>query len=236
MKEILILILILTCLNGKGQQNICDKIFHEAFYNFVKYDDSTGYHLSYGINQKETCLSDTLEFIHFLLSSRYLIANSNAIKADSNFLVTHPHCYLAHHTNHKKLQPSSDSSYMNSSNFTTIMLGQGSQWSQELPVEVLQLYFVSALYHDDFQFKNEIMLKKGDKVVTTNSYTKHDYPKYKVKTVNQRILLKAQKSYQRRLKIVNEHGLKYVRIEKIDPLSFSRGIEWRNQKNKPYGL
>jgi hypothetical protein len=119
------------------------------------------------------------------------------------------------------------------------MKGKGKQFMLKLPVEVLQLYFISSLYHDNFQFRNEIMLIKGNKKVITNSNTvrnKTQDSDKNVETMNRQILKKAKKSYLKWLKIVDKNGLQYVREKKIDPLSFSKGIEWRNQINNPFGM
>jgi len=185
----------------------------------------------------ETCLLDTVDFLHFLISERYVYANSEAIRAESNWLSTHPFCYLAHHTNHRKIQPSSDSSYTDISDLSAIRKGAGRQFTRSLPVEVLRLYYVSALFYQNFQFKHEIVLVQGEKTVTTTSYTdpptEPGRPKI-VRTVNGRILKRAFRSYQKWLDLVDQYGLPYVRNKGIDPLDFSKGIHWRDQENESY--
>jgi len=204
---------------GISQEKNCDIIFHKAFYNFVTYDDSVGYSLDYHFLDKLSCLEDTVDFMHFLLSDRYITANSNAIRMDSNYLSTHPMSYLACHTNHRK-----------TSSCPNIMEGKGSQWTIMVPVEILQLYFVSALYYNDFEFRKEIVLVKENKTVMAISNLKHNEQAGEssiVETVNISVLKKAKKSYLKWLQLVDSKGLNYIRQNEIDPLSFAKNIEWR---------
>jgi len=215
-----ILIIALIQLNFNSVTTDCEIKFHQSFYNFVTYNDTVGYSLEYNFKKEPPCLKDTIDFIHFLLSDRYTLANSDAIKLDSNSLSMHPLSYFAYNTSHKKVEQTKRTSsafgpYMNM-----------------VSVEVLQLYFISALYYNDFQFKNKITLASGNKIVMSTSDLNHSQEigeSRMVETVNKKVIKKARKSFLKWLEIVDNHGLNYVRKHQINPLSFAKDIEWKNE-------
>ena len=242
MKYSFLIILSICCLSAKVQaSDNCDSIFYRAFYNFVRYNDSVGYSLTYHIeSEHHTCLTDTVGLIDFLLSDRYLFVNSDAILGkEGDGLATTEMSWLAHHTNHSRIKPQTDSSYKNISNWRVQMIGSGRQLVLETPIDVLKLYFISALFYNNFEFRNEIVLIRKGKMVETYTERELDkeYPKgtaFEVKIKNKRIIKSALKSYKKWSKELVKTNLRTLRETNRNPLYYSKNIEWRNKQFDPF--
>ncbi|MGB0881221.1 MAG: hypothetical protein ACPGTO_11740 [Polaribacter sp.] len=245
MKSIIFILLILLTTESIGQTN-CDTIFYKTFYNFVKYDDSLGYSLNYHIDKVDnSCISDTTRLIQFIMSDEFFEVNSNIFREKRNdtiFINKGVHeieiSYLAHHTNHSKVKPLQDSSWQYSSNYSEIMRGQGFQAGISCPIDVLRLYFISSLFHDDFQFKNEIVLTNGEKYVYVDSVRRkskaYPYDYYENKVMNKKLIKQAMKSYRKWEKELINSSLAEMRVQGKDPLYYAGDLKWRNKINNPF--
>lgn len=128
MKTFFLTILIFYYFPSFGQNLINkDSIYYQSFFNFVNYDDSVGYSLTYKIDPNhQDCLTDTVEIINFLLSDRFMLENSKAIQSQAQIgLSFTPMSYLAHHTHHSKVEADSDSTYRLISNISAQIKGSG---------------------------------------------------------------------------------------------------------------
>ena len=241
MRKIAIVLLGLFSSSSLAQQlTPCDSIYYHSFYNFVNYDDSVGYSLTYRIDSgHEECLSDTIALINFLLSDRFNTENSKRFNPSAGTgLANTELSLLAHRTNHAKIRPLPDSLYTHISDMRTQSIGSGRQIPRLAPREVLKLYFISALYFGDFQFRNEIALMKGEREVSIfyEELVDNEYPEvsFEIKIKNERILNSALKAYDKWLSLLNEKGLESLRSDNIHPLSFSKKVSWRNKSFDPF--
>ena len=238
----LVIVFWFTAQAGFAQENTCDSVYYRTFYNFVHYNDSVGYSLNYKIDaEHHDCLEDTVSLINFLLSDTYEDQRHLAHQIENGPLMGRvEYSYLAHHTDHKLVPPLADTSWKYLSVRSAQRVGEGRQLVRPAPVRVLKLYFVEALFHDDFQFKNEIVLTDGKR--TVEIYTE-EYPKeeeaesriYKLKIRHEKVLRLGERSLSKWQTKLNEKGLDYLRKQNVSPLSLVKGIEWRNHKNDPFG-
>ena len=176
----ILLLQLISNIYGQINQR-CDSIYYRSFCNFVKYDDSVGYSLNYKISlADQECLTDTVDFINFLLSDRFFVQNQKALRRNklTDGLGNIHMSFLAHRTDHKKIRPQLDSTYEHISDWKVQMYGNGRQIIRAAPIDVLKFYFISSLFYNDFQFKNEIALIKRNKVVETYTDQKFNITYY----------------------------------------------------------
>lgn len=236
---------IVVSLGFFGQAQIthsCDSIFYKTFCYFVRYDDTVGYSLQYKIPPaQQDCLADTAELINFLLSERFSEQCRLALGGGSPIrsLSAIEWSFLGHHTNHKKRKPWPDSLYKHISDSKIQNIGKGRQMIREMPLEVLKYYFISALYNSNFQFRNEIVLMKGSKILEIQGSRKSNkkYPGgvlFETEIKNKRILRLADKSYCKWSSRLKRLGLDELRKDNVHPLSFAPEIKWRNNRYDPF--
>lgn len=100
-------------------------------------------------------------------------------------------------------------------------------YSQFLPSFMFKLYFISAVYHENFGFRKRVLLGYDtNRSILPVQIRDHDYPvKKKTYRQNNKILKDARKSLYQWLDLLELHGIEYLRKEGISPLSFSK-LKW----------
>ena len=223
MRYLFSIILLLNTCSEINAQNSCDTVYFKSFYNFVNYDDSVGYSLTYNIEEhNHDCLKDTTELIKFIMSDRFNIVNSNNIIANkkeiifSNVLLG-PN--LARNTKYKKRISRVDP--------IKISLSP----TMDINPDVMRLYFIHALFYQNFQFKKRIILGSDKKTVKiyTDEVLDVDFPDetvFNYKTKNYKLVEKAMVSYRKWEKKLDKSNLKELREKGVHPLFYVKKLKW----------
>jgi len=229
LKSLLAIIFIFPLIGHSQISMNCNKVYFEEISNYVNFNDSVKFNLSdsadTGVSLR--CLEDTVSIISFVLNKeeflKYNIKDS-LNEMDKLYNITESNLV----NNTKYLNKINPDSIINPFYFPqTAVLTKRSNY---VPLEVLKLYFVSALYYNDFSFKRKIVLVKGKKEATVNYNLEKDIPrnKYVLEIVNQKIIDTAAKSYNKWRELVELKGLDYVRKKGISPLHFAKKVKWKD--------
>lgn len=198
-------------------QTKCQNAWGVSFQNFISYRDSVEYTVDYKVDDSMiVCLDDTVLGMKTLGEYFFWVER----KKMKNFLYSPT--YL---------------------NFTTGVFEFGGEYwfdkslsrsniSGYLPVEMVKVYYISALFFKDFTFKEKIKLGEvdGSRYVGDRNYPvkKDDGIRIiskKDEKEDRKILRSMENSLEKWLNLLDEKGLDYLRKENIDPLHFSN-LKW----------
>ncbi|MGZ5281509.1 MAG: hypothetical protein ACXWEY_04455 [Bacteroidia bacterium] len=183
----------------------CSKVWIKSFESFIRYHDSVSFYPKLYIKENQYCLNDTLLGINELAKGIFYGRKGNSFSYMPTYL-------------HITTEPvyGYDLQYPKHISSTGIS-------ASSLPIEMLKIYYIQALFQNSFTFKKSVRL--GYKNSNVNIEAFNEYSK-KSNKLNAKILNDAEKSLEKWIKLLNEKGFLYLRSANIDPLHFSN-LEWK---------
>jgi len=201
MSKILIYLFIFNFSLLANSQDACFTAKIESFQGFMYYRDSLPYSIDiYQSNPVNDCLKDTAELIKFMGSKIFFgKKRKNKFTYTSSYLPMSTHPYSLGYN--KPKDP-----------YLSVMgpLVPG----KEIPVELIKLYYIYALYESDFYFRPKIRAGVDGYLIGEGDVKK-----------DARLMKDAENSLSTWLILLESHGLQYLRNEKISPLHFSK-LKW----------